>query len=329
MPDDLLTESSRIAELISLPVGWCRRGLEHIYTDDISGAVGGETQRQQKNLRRRNERGDESIQWGPYSEAEVRRRSSYLFASKKIRRYLLESISVECWVAILRHASKKKPTDLKPPDTEDYRIWRESRDGLADKSDAQVRLLWIQRQIGLRLGTDETNIGRWERGETVPGGDKVLGAVLIALQAEITSIEFPDRKDILSAAAARTLSHIGTWVYEQKQRNAASLAGAPPQGMPSLHEIAIVREALRDKYSEDLSEETPSADAMSRIEILLERVSNIIVKKYPEIKIKSSRDVHSIAKKWCTSYVIFRIGLVCGWPHPQTWNWNNVDANGR
>lgn len=273
--------------------------MEILAIDDTLGVVASETQR----LRRCHDKRQSELSSDPLESwdelkviDQIEECAHHLFATKYFRPLLLESNSLACWNSLVEFSRREESLNSGPIQTTES-----------------------QRLIGLKIGADETTIGRWERFVTVPDGDKVLGAVLIALELEIDDVEFADRKDLLCEAVLRTIGFIRDRAIHRRPKK-------KPDHLPTVEEVSAVREMIRHSNA-DLFFQTGS-DRKLRAGAIAD-VCDRLEGRFPGHAICCPRTLEQAFHDWGESYAIFRLSLVCGWPNgtEDEFNWSTIDED--
>lgn len=193
------------------------------------------------------------------------------YENKTLKDRILESIVVAYWKGLAKYA-------------EDNGLFRQHCEGVLSEE-----------VLGFRLGVNPGTISRWLNDKTPPGGDKVLGAVVIVLQKEITEIVFPKNREIAWQAVSRTLSLIRE---EDCHRNRRPI---------TREEFACMWLLGRHPNADKVVVDQPRAAASA----IIDDVFRELKKQFPKM---TSRDfVAQTAGEWTMPYLYFAISLLPGW----------------
>lgn len=286
---------------------WCCEALRLLAVEDVSGLVASELNRLRKSEVTRAAGRDAPKRDEKAMRDALEQRTHHAYAAKVIRPLLLESISLACWDSLVGYAAKDRrfgPEVTQPEKVQDH--------------------------IGRQLGVDGTNIQRWQRQETLPDGDKVLGAALIVLEDEVADIGFDDRKTLLKQAVLRVVGYIRERHWDKETEDGAR-RGKRVERVPTVEELYVARTALRDERADDL---VPPEDADSRavrerqIE-LYGRVLDLVRGAFPGGQLRAAKALREAIDDWAVPYALLRIALVSGWADgtEDEWNWGEVDED--
>lgn len=308
-----------LASLARITPAWCREAMRLVCVADVSGLVEAEVRRCLRSNQTRHRRNGSDCARGERTEADVRAevsaRGHHLFASKFVRPCFLESISLTCWENLVKYAHADWRFGQSPFTDPEYMQWA-ARKGLATPSNETERT-WVQRQIGARLGVDPTSINRWETGDTVPSGDKVLGAALVALTDEIADCELGDRAGVISNAMHRTLALI-------RESRFSADRGRRADAIPDRDQIHAVRQFHLDSASSLFLD--PASSATDRSELLTGLIQRLR-ECAPNGLRWDAASIRSTIDDWAMPYALLRLGLVAGWPDgtEDEWSWEDID----
>lgn len=303
-------ELRSLIEFTGLTSAWCDRTLRLLAVDDVSGVVEAEMSRLRKIAANRAGQGSDGgvSDWDEAAECKrVRDRAHHFFATQEVRPIFLESLVLGSWDAVVEQA-RESPLFISDDPTlfvAYHNRLKTSKTASRHLSDNAIHRLWIQRQLGLRLGTDASNIWRWEKFKTLPGGDKVLGAILIGLRCDFHLAKFPPRQRLIAMAVARTLAFIRDNRYGKQESRSVNR-------LPEPVDLAIVRFALRHHFTDDLlvSSQIPN---QKNIKDLFVDTALALRMEYPKIALRPDSIKRSLSE-WATAYALFLVGLASGWP---------------